>query len=463
MNSFDMFDFGHTDGFLKKGFITLFFFLTLTLPILISQGPACASELSEMVLHSRSMSQTEATPHGNASPSPDEVFPGASGCPEASLNIGKAALENRDYQTAVSAFEGMLSAPSYSTWDDQGVTGETDNSAPGEQTSYSFDEAPAQNSSDTVSLNLSRKLQDMKTTRKEHFISAKISLGLDLDDEVNAERTNADSGMSTTLGNFMTVTLDRPEKTQTYNSTATVNYLYKPLCSPLSWKMTGSSYNAVYRHNEDLDVSLTDLKAGMNYSGERIRWEVYGITNRLNLDYEKYLQSYGAGSSLNLTLTPAIFFTLDGKVKRKNYFSDNSLDAQNVNLSLSPVFLYGRNRLSFSLGVECEDAREEYNSFSRIIGNASYEARLPFSSKVYLSYLYKETGYGEAHLFSVKRDDTVQYVTTGFSKSASVYKIPSSNRELSVSMSYTYTHAESTVEENSYTMNALSAGMSMVF
>jgi hypothetical protein len=269
--------------------------------------------------------------------------------------------------------------------------------------------------------------------------------------------------MSTTLGNFMTVTVDRPEKTQTYNSTATVNYLYKPLASPLSWKMSGSSYNVVYRHNEDIDVSLTDLKAGMSYSGERIKWEVYGITNRLNLDYVKYLQSYGAGSSLNLTLTPAVLFTLDGKLKRKNYFSDNSLDAQNVTLSLSPIFLYGRSRLSFSLGVECEDAREEYNSYSRFIGNACYEARLPFSTKVYVSYLYKETGYGDAHLFSMKHDDTVKYITTGLSKSASVYKIPSSNREMSVSMSYTYTHTESTVDENSYTMNALSAGMSLVF
>jgi hypothetical protein len=466
MNSIDKLDSGHMNGFWQKGLSKLFFpFILTAVLISVQQLPAYGVDLTEVHVQPQTNGLIEKERLENDVNTYFELFRKDPGNPEVNHNLGCIAFERGDYDTAISAFEGVLIDQPEAAGEKLDMTGRFYNHSSSGISEQYFGDVPAQNSSEAVGMNLSKKLQAIKTSRKEHFISAKISLGLDLDDNENAEREKPDMGIRTTLGNVMTVTVDRPERTQMYTSTATVNYLYKPQNSQFSWKMTGTSYNAVYRHDDTLNVSLSDFKAGTSIGRDKLIWEIYGISNRLNLDYGRFLSTYGAGSSLILTLTPRLLLNLDGKIKRKNYFTDHSKDAENVSFSLSPVLTYGRNRLSLSLGMEYENAREDANSFARFNGKATYEASLPFSSRLIVCYLYQETGYRDIYpLFSMKRDDTVQYFTSGFTKAASLWKSSASNKEMALNMSYTYTRSDSTIDDlSTYTKNVLSAGMSMVF
>lgn len=388
-----------------------------------------------------------------------ELFPPGPGSPDANLALGKAAFENRDYETAVRAFQGLLTdSPDRAGEEPAAGSGPLDRPVP------QFRETLAHGPNQAGGLDLDSQLRAMRTSKREHFITAKISLGLDLHGQESAEEAPAGTSLSTNLGNMVTITVGRPEKNLSRTSTASVSYLYKPRGSRLSWKMTGTSCNTAYRNDGNLGVNFSDFKAGASFARGRMTWEMYGTSNRLSLEYGRYLHSYGAGSSVDLAVSPGFRLNMDGKVGKKNYFTDDSRDAEKVSVSLSPILTCGRSRLSLSFGLEYENARDDVYTLSRFSSIATYEARLPFSSRVFVSYWHQETAYGDIYpLLGMKKDERTHYVTTGFSRSASLWRSSSGRKAVDLNMNYTYTRAESDIELNTYTRNTLSAGMSMVF
>lgn len=465
MYSIDIIYFFHINRGWKRTFSRLGLISALTVFLFsFSQTPARGSDSLEEDQEPQAKAQVDKKALEKALDTYVELFREDPGNPDINFNLGRASFENGDYESAVMAFERVLIDRPDATRAKLELARSYFNLGSQEMAEQYFNEVLALSPPDAVRMNIGKYLKVIKASKKQHFLSAKISLGIDFDDNVSAAPTNSDIEINTTLGDIVTVTVDRPQKDQIYTSMAVVNYLYKPLDSPVSWKVSGTNYNAVYRSADGLDVNLFDFKGGASIEKDKVSLDVYGISSHLNLDYDKYLQTYGAGSTVNYRMTRALLLNLDGKYKIKNYFTDNTRDAHTMSLAVSPIVTMGRNRVSLSFGWEYEKARDDVNTYAKFNGIATYELKLPFATTAYVSYWYQDTWYRDVYpLFGKKRDDNVQYINTGFSKAFTIWGSTSRNWHMELNTSYTYTRSESTIDLYTYSKNVMSVGMSVVF
>lgn len=391
-----------------------------------------------------------------------ELFRQDPGNPEINFLLGRAAFENKDYESAIMAFERILIVRPEADRVKLEMARCLYNLGSVETARQYFEEVLAKDPPKNVRDNIQRYLRSIRATRKEHFLTGRITLGVDFDDNANVAPSSTEIDISTTLGDVIPITVDGPEKDQIYNSTLNFNYIYKPLHSPLAWKVSGVNYNAVYRDVKDLDVNLFDLKAGLCLQGNRITWELYGLANQLNLDYDQYQRSYGGGAGLSIVLRPYLMVSMNGKYRKKDYIDEDDRDARNISISLGPVLSLGRNRISATVGWENDKAREDVNTYNR--GNAivTYDRQLPFGLSCALAYWYQKTDYDEENvLFNKKRSDNVQYFITSLSKS--IWHSRSWETALQVNAGYTYTRSDSNIALYEYTKNVLSTSLSFVF
>jgi len=450
----------NTVNFLKRLLITFFMAISwVILALCIRLSPASGADypVADRLSAGERFDGYGTTEAVQAVPYPFMEHPDSR---DISISIGKTAFENGDYDSAVEAFDQALAdRPDPSI---EGLASESGSSVSSPQGAarQHLEEALSFNPHQEVQSTINKNLRVIKSSKKEHFLSAKISLGLDLNDDDPAH-AGANIGTTASLNDAVTVTVDRPQKGQKHTSTASFDYLYRPRGSSVSWKLSGMNYVAVYRDNKDLNVNLYDFKAGTSIYRNKLTWDIYGATNNLTCGFGQYLRTYGTGTTVNYAFTSFFRLSVDGKIKMKNYFEDDNMDARNMSLAVSPKFALGRNRISLSVGLEQEDARDEINSYTKIIGNATYEVILPFASSAYVSYRYQGTEYKS--LSDTSRMDEVRYISTGLTKSLPVWESTSGKVKMDLNLNYSYTRADPNIDLYAYTKKILTSGMSVMF
>lgn len=391
-----------------------------------------------------------------------ELFKQDPGNPDINFLLGRAAFGNKDYEAAIMAFERVLIVRP----DADRVKLEMGrclyNLGSIETARGYFEEVLATNPPENVRVNIERYLKAIKSRDKQHFVSGRVTLGVDFDDNANVAPTNTEIDITTALGDVIPISVDSAEKDTIYSSTLNLNYLYKPLRSPLAWKISCLNYNALYQDVENLDVGLLDLKAGLSLQGKRAIWELYGIASHLNLDYDQYQRSYGGGTGISIMVRPYLMLGLDAKFRKKNYYDTNGRDADNISVSLTPAFSFGLNRISTVFGWEYEDAAEDMNSYNRMSAILTYDRQLPYGITFSATYWYQKSDYEEADtLFDTKRSDDVQYCITGLTKN--IWQSRTRGTALLLNAGYTYTRSDSNIELYEYTKNVISTSASFVF
>ncbi len=383
--------------------------------------------------------------------------------PDINFNLGRAAFEKGDYETAIMAFERVLIEKPDTARARLEIARSYFHLGSFEASEQYFKEVLDENPPEMVRTNILRYLEAIRSTRREHFFSARISLGTDFDDNVNAAPKSPE--IDIILGDVPTTQqVSSPEKDQIRTSTANLSYLYRPMDDDLSWKLSGTTYNAVYHDSENLDLNLFDFKAGPVIGRQGLVWEIYGLFNHLNLDYSQYQRSYGMGTGIRYSLSPAIVVSVDGKIRKKNYFNDTPRDSNNLSISLTPEASLGTSRFSLSAGWEREKARDDVYTYDRLNATAYAEISLPYSSSLFLSYWYQGTGYKDEYpLFQKNRNDDMQYLSAGLTKTLAVFKTKTADIALDLIVSYTYTRADSTIDLYTYTKNVVSTSMSVSF
>jgi len=325
-----------------------------------------------------------------------------------------------------------------------------------------FHEVLESNPPENVKKNIELYLNSIDRSVKEHFLSGRMSLGVDWDDNANVAPASSQIEITTALGDLIPISVDRAVRDQIRSSTFNLNYLYRPSGASASWNISILNYNAAYRFSEDLDINLLDVKAGISLQGRVVSWDLYGITNHLNLDYTLYQRSYGGGTSLSLVLRPEILLRADARYRKKNYDDTFDRDAVTTTVSLGPVFAFGANRINTSVGVEYENAIDDMNSYRRLNAVASWDLRLPYGFTFFANYWYQGSNYREPNiLFNKKRRDDVQYYTLGMAKT--VWQSGSTNTMLLVNAGYSYTRSHSNIDLYTYTKNVNSCSVSFVF
>ncbi len=384
------------------------------------------------------------------------------GNPEINFNLGRAAFEAGDFEAAVMAFERVLMARPDAVRVKLEIGRCYFHLGSLETAKGYFEEVMAADPPRQVRTNIEKYLDAIRSSGKEHFFSARVSLGIDFDDNVNTAPSSSNIEITDLLGNVFPVTVDDAQGDQITTGTAHLNYLYKPLDGSLCWKFSALNYNALYRDAENLDLSLFDVKAGFCIEHGNMAWDVYGLANHLNLDYDQYLRTYGGGTSLSFVLSPRILLSTDARYRRKNYDELDDRDAHNLSFTLSPAFALDIGRISFSAGWEREIAEEDVNAYTRINGIAGYQVDLPFAFGVYASYWYQGTDYDEIYpLFGKKRSDDVQYLSAGLSRTFAL--AAPRGAAIILNIGYTHTRSDSNIDLYTYTKNVTSMSVTFAF
>ncbi len=384
------------------------------------------------------------------------------GNPEINFSLGRAAFETGDFEAAVMAFERVLMARPDAVRVKLEIARCYFHLGSLETAARYFEEVMAANPPEQVRTNIEKYLDAIRLSRKEHFLSARVSLGIDFDDNVNTAPSSSDIEITDLLGNVFPVMVDDAQGDQIKTGTAHLNYLYKPLDGSLCWKFSALNYNALYRDAENLDLTLFDVKTGLCLEHGNMVWDVYGLGNHLNLDYDQYLRTYGGGTSLSFILSPRILLGTDVRYRKKNYYELDDRDARNLSFTISPAFALDIGRISFSAGWEQENAEEDVYTYTRVNGIAGYQADLPLAVGMYASYWYQGTDYDETYpLFGKKRSDDVHHLSAGLSRTFA--QAASRGAAIILNIGYTYTRSDSNIDLYTYTKNVTSMSVTFAF
>lgn len=390
-----------------------------------------------------------------------DLFRDDPGNADLNFSLGRAAFETGRYEEAVMAFERVLIARP----DAARVKLETARcyyklGALDTAEGY-FREVLAAGPPEQVRKNIGIYLDAIEASRREHFFQGAVSSGIEWDDNVNVAPSGSLITISTDLGD-LPVRVDKPAGDTISHLFTDLRYAYAPYGSTLGFKASLLGYQALYTHEDDLDVRLAEFRAGPSLRTGGVSWELYGLASHISLDSETYSLSYGGGVSMSAVPGWNLAVDADARLRKKDYADEDAKDALNASLAVAPSWASGPNRIRTSLGVEREDARSDEETYWRAAGSISFERLLPFGLAFVAGYRYQGSWYAdEAGLFGEKRQDDVHYYTAALS--LPVLRSTGGAFEFTVGAGYTYTDSKSTLPLYTYSKNVTSLSLNCTF
>jgi len=370
------------------------------------------------------------------------------GNPEINFLLGRAAFETGRYEEAVMAYERVLIAQP----DAERVKLELARAhlrlGSREIARQYFKEVLAANPPEPVARNIERFLVRIEESEKRHFINGTLSVGISRDDNVHLAPVS--DLVSIGLFEFrLTGATAQPIDDQIYTNTLVINHLYRNDELPFSWKSSFTNYNAAYENQNTLDVNYFGFGSGPIFQAGGWLVDLQLLASYLDVEYDRYQSSFGAGASVTTTIAPDFTINLGAKVKEKNNYVDGGRDATNLLYTVSPVLAAGDNRLSLSLSKEYEIADNAVNGYNRLGWQARYDRKLPRDFDLYLSAGYTLTTYDAIHpLFGVHRDDKLRELSVGLSKL--LWQDKKTNRLLAAQLAHTASRSQSNIDLYTY-------------
>lgn len=380
--------------------------------------------------------------------------------------LGRAAFESGRYEESVMAYDRILIA------DPEAVRVKLELArahlmlGSRELAKQYFREVLASNPPPQVWQNIQKFLEGIAASEQRHFLNGIFTFGVSYDDNVNV--APSDSSIDVNLGGVtFPISIDqKPISDYIYNTTLVANHIYKFEDTPYTWKTTLVSYNAFYESQSVHDINFVSLASGPTLQGKNFLWQMQGVANYVDLEYDRYQSAWGLSTAMTWLAHRDIVLNIGVTGQQKNNYQDDDKDASNFLFTAGPVFTFGLNRLSFSVGEEFENARRDYNSYDRLTGLARYDRQLPYDFAFFASYRLQDTRYHEPNpmdslINSAKRDDDVHDYSCGLT--ARLWQSQDTRRSLSGQISYTHTKAESNIGLYEYNKNVTAAALSLSF
>jgi tetratricopeptide (TPR) repeat protein len=390
-----------------------------------------------------------------------EAFINDPGNLEISFLLGRSAFESGRYEEAIMAYDRIL----MTTPDAPRVKLELARThlrlGSRELAKQYFREVLATNPPEQVWKNIEAFLASIEKADKKHFFNGTFSIGYSHDDNIRLAPTSDIISMG-----LYEITLTGPTATpqtdNVYNTTLVLNHVYKNEEYPFTWKSSAISYNTFYENQNDLDINYLSIATGPVFQKEKFLWDLMATGTNIDVEYDRYQSSFGLSSSLTRVFTTNIFATAAVKFERKNNYVSPDRDASNFSYSLSPVFVFGKNRFSLSLNKEYEIAYDEINSYDRQSWNFRYDRNLPQDFSIFASNGFTNTRYdNENVLFGVNRSDRVQDLAIGGSKL--LWEKPGKGQALIAQLSHSYSHSKSNIDLYTYYKNVTALALTLSF
>lgn len=375
--------------------------------------------------------------------------------------LGRAAFEIGNYEMALMAFERILFVQPESVRVKLEMARTYYRLGLRANARRYFEEVLAAKPPDAVRRNIEYFLADIQAAEKRHFFSGQMVMGLDWDDNVWVAPAN--DVVQTVIGDVVLQgNSAKPIKDWIFNTTGILNYTYQPPDSPYALASTGAFYQAYYRNESDLDTLFLTLNTGPEVHSDKYLLGLHGLVNYLQIDWQRYLQTAGAEILGSVLLGPYVLLNVIPKFEDKKFYQITGRDAQNYNLTVGSVFLFGANRIGLSAVGEMENARDDIYSYKQIGGIINWEHQLPYNFMIfgYYEYLYKAYE-GNEVLFDQKRKDNIHYAGGGLSKI--LWQSADLGHSVSLRFSYRYTNSMSNIDLYAYHKNVVSASLAYSF
>jgi len=379
---------------------------------------------------------------------------------EADFLLGRSAYEIGDFETAIFAFERVLM--SHPESDRARLELARVHFAVGdfEAARKGFEVVLANNPPAAVQQNIQVFLTRIDRATRRHTFGGMFSLAFSLDDNVYA--SPADERINTLLGQVtLTGATAKPLRDHIWQPTLLLNHTYRSRPKAMAWQTTAVTQHAFYEREQELDYNLVGLSSGPLWQSSSLQLSLPVSFNYLSLDSRRYLTTAGIGAELIWLAGSKVNLGVNLQASRLNYANDDR-DAWQYRFELRPVGTWGSNRFSAGLGLELNDAREDWAGYLRYIVSVGYERPLFWGITGSCGYRLKRTGYdGKEPLFDRTRKDTLHEFSAGLTRP--LWQATDGRSRVLAQLQHVYTDAEANVDLYDYEKNLTTLALSLSF
>ena len=445
------------------GILRVFFFIFITGAFLLSFSPAVVqAESTGPTLFARGKQFFDKGQYEKAYILFMQAFEKNPEKLDYSFYLGRAAFETGDYEMAVMSFERILIMdPNASRVKLELARSFMHLKAHNSARQY-FNEVMAGNPPPAVQENIEHFLTLISDAEKKHFLHGVVASNVAWDDNVRSapgDETININGLSFTAPDLSETRHDR-----IYRTNVNITHEYRVPASPFSWKTSVYNYNAFYDEQRDLNLNYSGVSTGWLIKTGRFMWTVLGHYNFVDVEYDRYFQTYGGKMSLSYLFGRGLMFSVSSRLEERDYFAErDEMDATDIKIDGGPVLLFGKNRFSAIGTVQYDNAETEANSFDRSGFSVRYDRILPFNLTFFSGYRYQNTEYDAESILSTGniRADELSEVSGGLT--VKLWQSEDRNEALTLNGKCTYTDNDSNISVYKYHKTVYSTGLSFAF
>ena len=366
--------------------IRFFYMITTMVVVLASVSFATAQNVTESFKKGKSFFDNGK--YQEAYDTLFQAFQDAPGNPNVNFYLGRAAFEKGDYEAAVMTFERILIMNPGVTRVKLELGRSFFHLKSYELARQHFIEVLETKPPDRVRKNIENFLTAIEAAEKRHIFSGFLSTGISWDN--NARVAPSNEIIRTIIGDVtLTGSAATPLNDNIYTTTLVMNHIYRFRSDRTLWKSTGLVYSGKYQFEDDLDQLLLSLVTGPEMKTRSVLWGLNGLFNHLEVDWGRYLGSYGLGSYFTYAPKPRILINVGATGEKKKFYQSPDKDAINLKVNAALDFILNPHRINMTLNGELEDAENDVNSYNRFAVTLRYDRPLLLDMALSTSLRYR--------------------------------------------------------------------------
>ncbi|MBT6338931.1 MAG: DUF560 domain-containing protein [Desulfobacula sp.] len=372
---------------------------------------------------------------------------------ELNFYLGRSAFETKNYEMAIMAFERILIISPHEHRIRLEIARAFQKLGAYNIARKYCNEVLMTNPPDTVRNNIQKFLTYMEKTEKTHFLSGRLIMGVELNNNVWAS-PSADK-IKTIIGD---VILTGPSSIKTrdwiYNTNLELNHSYQPFFSNYAWKTNVIAYNAIYNDISALDILYFGGLTGPELILDKNKFGLRFLFNQIDLGDIRYMNSVGFTTKFDHVFNS--FFTTGAglKYEKKKFEAVPQRDSNNLSLTFNMNFYFKNNWFNLGFTAENENATDNEFSYQKYIPGVSISRKLPFglTGSIYYKTLFSRYD-DPATLFNKDRKDQQNFI--GASLEKKIWHSLKSNQSVLFHLNYQHTRSYSNIDLYEYNMNLL--------
>ncbi|MDH4101461.1 MAG: surface lipoprotein assembly modifier, partial [Nitrospirota bacterium] len=376
---------------------------------------------------------------------------------ELNFQLGMAAFEIGRYEAAAAAFERVLIANPESHRARLELGRAFFQLKSFVLAREQFEAVLAINPPKSVATAIQQYLDLIEKQMATHRFSGRLALGWQYDSNV-ATAPGSDQ-ISTVIGTFTLGADSLPKVDNAVITQFFLSHFYDPGQSGgLVWQDSLSYYASRYKHMTNFNLDVITLNSGPGYTNNGYRVQLPFTFDLVQLGNEPYARNWGIAPTIGYSGIKNLDLSLTGTVQRREYNTDEERDSDYYSVDFTPrVFLLGgKMMLQGSVKFSDEKAHRKYWSNEALEGALGIMVQLPHDYVLFVQHSSKAVDYRAIQsLYANRREDREYRTLVNINKRLL--------KNLSLTLSYTYTRNHSNLDLYDYDKKQLTTMLAWEF